>query len=64
MQLIYPNTWYQVYSATYILMYPYVFRGVLALAPHADRTRTLSGDLCLDDVACEDSRLIRPKEML
>ena len=27
MQLIYPNTWYQVYSATYIFMYPYVFRG-------------------------------------
>ena len=50
--------------------------GILAVAPDADnpiltRTRTLTltltvtltlwGDLCLDAVACEGSRLIRPK---
>ena len=36
------------------------------MAPDADHptrtlTRTLWGDLCLDAVACEGSRLIRPK---
>ena len=38
------------------------------MAPDADHptltltvTRTLWGDLCLDTVACEGSRLIRPK---
>ena len=33
------------------------------MAPDADRptSRTLLGNLCLDAVACEASRLIRPK---
>ena len=61
--LPYLNTcWYQVYSTRYIL------RGGSAVAPDADhptrtltRTRTLWGDLCLDAVACEGPRLIRPK---
>ena len=47
-----------------------VCRGVLAVAPDADDptrtrtlilTRTLWGDLCLDAVACEGSRLISLK---
>ena len=58
--LLYPTTWYQVYSTRYI----YICRGVLAVAPDADHptqtltltlARTLWGDLCLDAVACEGS---------
>ena len=49
---------------------PGTFSFFFAPAPDADhptrtrtrtRTRTLWGDLCLDAVACEGSRLIRPK---
>ena len=48
----------------------YEYSFFLAVAPDADHptrtrtvtlTRTLWGDLCLEAVACEDSRLIRPK---
>ena len=55
---------------TYVTTYRpgYSCRGMLAVAPDADhpsrtltRTRTLLGDLCLDSVACECSRLIQPK---
>ena len=58
--LPYLNTWYMVHSIRNI------FRGVLAwhLTPTTrtrTRTRTLWGDLCLYAVACEGSRLIRPK---
>ena len=64
------------YSSIYVFIYTrstrhivlritwYIFRGVLAVEPNADhptRTRTLWGDLCLDAVVCEDSRLIRTK---
>ena len=47
-----------------------MFGVFLAVTPNADHptrtltltvTRTLWGDLCLDAVACEGSRLIRPK---
>ena len=66
--LLYLNTRYQVYSTRYQV---HIWGG-LAVAPDADhptrtltrtrtRTRTLWGDLCLDAVACEGSRLIRPK---
>ena len=59
-----PGTRYLVYSTGYICM------GVLAVTLEAGYptrtltltvTRTLWGDLCLDAVACEGSRLIRPK---
>ena len=64
--LLYQNTWYQVYSPRYI------FGLFLAVAPDVDHpTRTLTlpltligtlwGDLCLDAVACEGSRLFRPE---
>ena len=69
--LLYLNAWYQVYSTGYVR------KGVLAVAPDADhptrtltrtrtrtQTRTLWGDLRLDAVACEGSRLILPKGML
>ena len=63
----YITAWYQVYSTGYTC------RGFLAVALDADHptrtltrtvTRTLWGDLCLDAVACEGSRLIRPKGVL
>ena len=55
------GTWYVTTSRP-----GYLCRGILAVAPDADHptrtlTRTLWGDLCLDAVACEGSRLIRPK---
>ena len=55
---------YYIVPGTYV----HVCRGVLAVALDADHptrtptlTRPLWGDLCLDAVACEGSRLIRPK---
>ena len=48
-------------SSGYILYVQYL-GGSLAVAPDADHpTRTLWGDMCLDAVAYEGSRLIRPK---
>ena len=59
-----PGARYRV-TGTYSYKYFFFF---LPVAPAADRptrtltvTQTLWGDLCLDAVACEGSRLIRPK---
>ena len=58
--LLYLNTWYQVYSTRYIC----IFRGIRPwrlTTTTLTLTRRLWGDLCLDALACEGSRLIRPK---
>ena len=71
--ILHLDTRYQVFirivpGKYYTEYYIYIFKGVLAVAPDADHpTRTLTvtltlwGDLCLDTVACEGSRLIRPE---